>query len=131
MAHDPFTSANSGAKVTDYDGNLLLLTPTEYIPVTPTKYGDTDAVDADMVVLDGPTGAENIGSVRVFQGKLIGALKPRIGKEQDMVLGRLGTEPNKKDPNGKPTWILRPPTDEDKQAAREYLNSRVPANPFS
>jgi hypothetical protein len=120
---DPFNSATgaSGARITDYEGQLLLLTPLEYLTDVDTKFGDTDAVDAELVVLDGPDGFEDVGVVRIFQSILIGSLKHRIGKATPMVLGRLGTIPNRKVPDGKPAWVLNQPEDEDKQLARDYL----------
>lgn len=131
MSQDPFASAGStGVKITDYEGRLLLVTPNEYIQGLKTDYDeDKDAVDADVVVLDGEGAPEELDDVRIFQGKLIGSLKHRIGKKQNMVLGRLGKDsPKKKGQSA--AWTFETPTDDDKKLAREYL-AQQPADPFA
>lgn len=128
--NDPFASPTSGVGIAEFKDRLILFTPNEYHPRIMTKYGDSDAVDTDMVILDGPDAPQEIDNRRIFQGVLVGSLKGRIGKNPNMVLGRIGTRPNGKDPNGKPVWILNPPTDEDKQVARAYLESKK-TDPFA
>lgn len=128
---DPFSRANSGVKITDYKDRLILFTPTEHVTDIDTKYGKTDAVDADIVILDGPDAPEELDNVRIFQGVLIQRLKGCIGNSRrPMYLGRLTTIPNKKDPEGKPTWILDAPSDTDAQVARDFL-ARKNEDPFA
>lgn len=131
MSNDPFAAAGTaGVKITDYEGNLLLVTPNDYVTGLKTDYDDDkDAVDVDVVVLDGPEGPEELNDVRIFQGALIGALKHRIGKRQSMLLGRLGKGEQKKKGQSA-AWIFQTPTEEDKKVAREYLASK-PADPFA
>lgn len=128
MSRDPFSSAgSSSAKITDFEGRLLLLTPTEYLDgenKVNTEYGEKDVVITDLVALDGDVEEES--GVYVFQGKLIGALKRKIGK--DPVLGRLGKGDPAKKGQAKP-WALLPPSDADKELARKYLASKN-ENPF-
>src|SRR5690606_24862854 len=71
---DPFASAGAaGTKITDFEGQLLLLRPTEYITGMKTEYSDDkDAVVAEVTVLDGPGAPEDLGEVYIFQGGLIG-----------------------------------------------------------
>jgi hypothetical protein len=124
MSNDPF-ARGSGGKITDYKDRLILFTPIRHVDNIQTKFGVTDAIDADMVVLDGPDGYEEVDGVRIFQGVLIRQLRGCIGNtRKPMFLGRLQTVANKKDPTGlRPTWIIGDATDEDAVAAREYLAS--------
>lgn len=110
----------------------------------------TQAVEYD---LDGPDAGDTL-EMRFFQGPLIAAMKraakfndanpggdPKTGKPK-MILGRLGRgedKTGKLTPNlyfsaaDKRAWILTPPTEEDKQTARDYLAKvpvAEPANPF-
>lgn len=129
---DPFASAGAaGVKITDYEDQLLLLRPTEYIEHMKTEYSDDkDAVVADVVVLDGDGAPEDLGEVYIFQGGLIGQLKNKIGKTPDMVLGRLGKGEAKKKGYSAP-WKFLTPTEEDKEKAREYLAKKPkPKDPF-
>lgn len=130
MSNDPFSNAGSGsgASITDFEGRLLLLTPTEYLDgddKVKTEYGDKDVVVTDLVALDGDEVQEESG-VYVFQGKLIGALKRNVGKKP--VLGRLGRGTPAKKGQAKP-WELQPATEADKQIARDYL-ARKTEDPF-
>lgn len=128
---DPFASAGAaGTKITDYEGQLLLLRPTEYITGMKTEYSDDkDAVVAEVTVLDGPGAPEDLGEVYVFQGGLIGQLKNKIGKTPDLVLGRLGKGEAKKKGFSAP-WKFLTPNEDDKQVARDYLAKQKPKDPF-
>ena len=126
MPNDPFDSPDAGgAKVTDYEGCLLLLTPTEYKTGIQTTYGEKDAVATDLVALDETESGdiEEHGDMLLFQGVLIGQTKGKVGR--GMVLGRLGKRPPSK-PGQNPAWVLLDPTEEDKVTAREYLAKKDP-----
>jgi hypothetical protein len=88
---DSFSQPASPSKFrpADYQGNLILVWPTEYRTGIKTDYGDSDAVAARVVVLDGPAGVEEHDNVLFFQGALISTLKPSVGTNKP-VLGRLG-----------------------------------------
>lgn len=127
MAQDPFSDPTtaSGARVTDFEGRLLLLTPIEYREEVETEYGEKDCVEANIVVLDekDPTASERHDSILLFQGQLIGQTKAKVGK--GLVLGRLGKgEPKKKGHN--PPWRLLDPEEADRVVARAYLTSVAP-----
>lgn len=162
MINDPFASASGFESVIDADhyGQLILFTPLEHVFGVKTQYSTPekptcDVIDSDAVVLDGPNSGEEFESVRIFQGPIISTLKrsakyndanpsgdPATGKPR-MVLGRLGRGEDK---TGKLTeelyftaadkraWILTPPTEADKQLARDYLAGQAkvaePPNPF-
>jgi hypothetical protein len=129
---DPFAAPSGGTKLADFKDRLVLFTPQEHLKDVETKYGKSDAVLTDIVVLDGPGAPVREDSVRIFQKIFVGELSRRIGQERNMLLARIVTVPNKKDENGKPVWVPQTPTDEDKQVARDYLASlTAPKDPFA
>jgi hypothetical protein len=116
---DAFSSPAAQVKITDYNGALLLVTPTAYeTGITTTFNPDKDAVRADFVVLDGPEAGTEHSDALIFPGVLIGQLKARVGK--GMVLGRMGQLPASK-AGMSPAWKLMDPTDTDKDVARAHL----------
>ena len=125
---DLFTgpSAGSEVKITDFVEHLLLVTPTEYRTEVPTVYGIKDAVVADIVVLDADGGPQSHASLYLFQGRLIGQTKTKVGS--GMILGRLGRDSTPK-PGQEAAFSLSEPTEEDKQLARDYLAKQ--ADPFA
>lgn len=122
---DPFNDPASGAKfeAKNHNGKLLLITPQSYVTGIKTTFGEKDAVDCNIVVIDeaNPTNSEEIVGGRLFSGPLIAATKPFVG--QGMVFGRLGQKPTDK---GNPAWILTDATEDDKAKARAYLASKAP-----
>lgn len=157
---DPFSSAGSFEPIVPLYGKLLLVTPTEHVTGIKTKYATpekptADAIDAEVAVLDDEEGVREIESMRFFQGPLIAEMKkaakfndanpggdPRTGKPK-MILGRLDRGEDKTGKllkmleftdADKRAWILTPPTEADKQLAREYLAGQAkvaePPNPF-
>lgn len=143
---DPFKSGSAGgAGITEYDGQLLLVIPTEHVTDIDTTFGKTDAVRVDFVVLDGPEGVETVDDTLVFQRILISAFKsmakfnernpdgdPKSGYPK-MILGRLFQDESQKKKGQSAPWVLGEPTDEDKALARDYLPNlkREPADPFA
>lgn len=149
---DPFSSARAAfVKMDDVEGRLLLITVSESgereSNLPGAKQGDTYTyVVSDTVVLDGeitdmidevPMVLEDFQfSGEAVTGQLMGPLKKlKAGKGNGMVLGRLGTKPNKFKTQ---TWVLQEPTDEDKAVARKYLADEAerkaketPADPFA
>jgi len=144
MSQDPFKSgASGGAGITQYDGQLLLVTPTEYVESINTSFGDTDAVRVDLVVLDGPDGPEEVEDTLVFQRLLISALKaqakfnerhgvdPATGFPK-MTLGVLKPNEDKQKKGQDAPWDLLEPDAAQAQMARDYLaNKAQPADPFA
>lgn len=141
---DPFKSGSGAAQgLAQFEDQDILVTPLEYLPSVKTTNGEKDAIDSDVVVF-GPDGPEKVDGVRIFSMTLIGAMKrmaqynerndvdPATGHPK-MVLGRLIKDtPNQKKGQNAP-WKLAEPSDELKQAAREYLadKKRQPADPFA
>lgn len=122
---DQFDSPASGAKITDFEGMLLLCTPTGFVEGILTTYGPADAVETTVAVLDGAKSGEAHASVRIFQKALIGQLRPKVGSGR-MVLGRLGRGVAKAGQSA--PWILQDPSDADKQTARTHLTRAAAAS---
>lgn len=112
---------NTEVKFTEFLGELLLITPTEYIEDFETSFGTKDPVVADVVVLS-HKGTPEHKDVLIFQGSVIGALKPRIVTKRKM-LGVLAKGEAKKGQAA--PYVLDPPTDEQAQIARDYLAGRT------
>jgi len=142
MPQDPFKSASENVGITQYEGNLLLVTPLEKIEEMATSFGEASPVKADFVVLDGDDGFEEVSDALIFPRALIAKLEsqakyneanpdgdPKTGHPR-MTLGRLGKGEAKKGQSA--PWILLPPSDEDAQLARDYLAGKAaePENPF-
>lgn len=121
---DQFDSPSTGAKITEFEGRLLLIKPTEHREGITTAFGPADAVVADIAVLDGAQPGQEEYGVLVFQKALQGQLRPKIGTDR-YVLGRLGRGVAK--PGQSAPWILAEPTEQDKNAARAHLNKAVAA----
>lgn len=132
---DPFSSAREAfVKMDDVEGRLLLMTLTDSgereSNLPKAKEGDVYTwVEADVVVLDGDV-TEMVDEVPMvleafqFSGQAVtGQLMPylkklRAGTGNGIVLGRLGTKPNKWKTK---TWVIQEPTEDDKVIARQYL----------
>lgn len=130
---DPFSLAGDHVKIAEFEGRLLLCTPLEYLTGIKTEYrDDQDAVDAQIVVLDGDDAPQELGEVRVFQGRLVGALKRKIGTSRPMILGRLATVANKSGKASDPRpYVFETPTEIDSAVARKYIAGLNEKDPFS
>lgn len=122
---DEFDSPASGAKITEFEGMLLLLTPTEHREGIQTAFGAADAVVTDLDVVDGAAAGQSHAGVLIFQKALQGQLRPKIGTGRK-VLGRLGRGIAKAGQSA--PWILLDPTEDDKARTRAHL-AGVPAAP--
>jgi hypothetical protein len=125
---DSFSQPASPSKFrpADYQGNLIIVWPTEYRTGIKTDYGDSDAVAARVVVLDAAGGIEEHDNVLFFQGALISTLKPSVGSSKP-VLGRLGRGTSK--PGQSAPFILTPFTEADAKLAREYFANQFGGTP--
>jgi hypothetical protein len=122
---DDFNAPGSaeGIKWESLKGRLLLFKVHEVRHGIATAFGESDAVAADVVVLDGD-GEEAYIDTLVFPKVLQSQIKSNVG---GMVLGRLGQGEPKK--NQSPPWKLSDPTDDDKATGRAYLAAQTKA-PF-
>ena len=148
---DPFSGPAPqkarGPRLRDLYGRLLLLVPTKLETGVPNRLqaGSTqDRMTTDVIVLDGgpiafggtpektppvphdktaqvphKTAGQYISSTGLIS-QCREALARRAQGQPGMVLGRLSTGTAKEAGQNAP-WLLLPPTDEDKQLARQYL----------
>lgn len=98
MTFSPPSMNESGPKVADLAGQLLIITPTEYKTGIKTIHGDAEAVEVSLVNLDTDKAYE---SVLFFNVALRSALKSKIGQK---VLARIGQGTAK--PGKSAPWIL-------------------------
>lgn len=103
-------------------GALLLITVHEVREGITTSFGVTDAVSADVAVLDGPETGNVYVDTLIFPRVLQGQLRKSVGGQ--MVLGRLG-QGNAK-PGQSAPWSLIAASDEDNAAGIAWL-ARQPA----
>jgi hypothetical protein len=105
----------------DLVGSLALIWVRDYRTGITTVHGEKDAVGADVHILDGPKGGEVFENSLIFQGALIGALKPAVGGEP--VLARIGQGTPK--PGQNAPFVLNPFTAQDAVLATGYIQ-RMP-----
>lgn len=109
----------TGIQWADYLGALLIFSVKSVETGINTSFGETDAVRANVAVLDGDKAGEEHEEVLVFPKVLQSQLRSRVGQ---MVLGRLGQGVGK--PGQSPPWMLDGATPQDEQAAAQWLASR-------
>jgi hypothetical protein len=117
-------SQGDQVKVAELLGSLVLIWAREYREDIQTTFGPSDAIAADVHVLDGPKGGEKFENTLIFQRALIGSLRSAIGG--DPVLGRIGQGVGK--PGQSPPFILQPYNQADAAVATGYIQ-RMP-KPF-
>jgi hypothetical protein len=115
-------SGSSGDNFTpdDLSGRLLLVKPLDHRHGINTAFGEKEAIEADVHVLDGGDAGSVLRAVYVFPLALIGQLKGNVATGR-FCLGRLGKGTPK--PGQKPPWRLLDPTEDDKTLARKYVAS--------
>lgn len=123
MSTDPFAApaTANGIKWADVKGSLLLVEVRGLETDIDTTFGKSDAVRADITVLDGPGRGDSYPDCLVFPKGLQSQLRPRVGQK---VLGRLGQGIAKSGQSA--PWLLSEATDAEKQIGIAYL-----ANGFS
>lgn len=108
-------------------GALLIIEVRELVKDINTVHGITDAVRADISVVDGALKGETYIDTLIFPRALKAQTAPMVGKK---VLGRLGQGEPK--PGMNPPWRLADATPEDVVAATTFLTSQPAAltDPF-
>lgn len=114
------SAPSSGIKWESFKGSLLLIDPKELRPGIQTTFGEADAVEADVHVIDGPGAGESYDSTLVFPKLLAAQLKNQIGQR---VLGRLGQGQGK--PGQSPPWILSEASTADIAKAEAWVAQRA------
>lgn len=115
-------ASSTGFDLTANEGALLMITPSALKEDISTAYGTANAVEATVVVLDGPNAGEKIEDALLFPKVLQGQLKKYVGTGQ-IALGRLGKGQAK--PGQSQPWMLQDFTPEDAQVAQNYLNQNT------
>lgn len=115
---------SSGIQWADHKGALLLIEPISESIDVPTSYGVTDAVKANVDVLDGLGAGERYDETLIFPKLLCAQTRRAIGQR---VLGRLG-QGNAK-PGQSAPWILEEATPSDERAAEAWLARSKPIVP--
>ena len=113
MTFSPPSMNESGPKVADLAGQLLIITPTEYKTGIKTIHGDAEAVEVSLVNLDTNKSYE---SVLFFNVALRSALKSKIGQK---VLARIGQGTAK--PGKSAPWILLDATTDPTKLVNDIL----------
>lgn len=122
MSEDLFDGPGSADtfKPVDHNGRLLLIKPKQHLTGVKTKdYGEKEAIEADVHILDGPAAGTVLRDARLFSLWLIGQTKGNVGTGR-FNLGRLFQGEATK---GNPPWKMADPTDADKDLARRYIAS--------
>lgn len=124
--NNPFATpaSSEGIEWKDLNGSLLLIEPTGVETGIPTVHGDTDAVRANIVALDGPQAGVVHDDALVFPKVLQSQLRSRIGQK---VLGRLYQGQPKQGQSA--PWLLAEATEQDVQAGLAYLQGSMQAAP--
>lgn len=113
-------AAATGVKWEDHKGALLLFDVKSQETGISTTFGSTDAIRADITVLDGANGGETYTDTLVFPKVLQSQLRPNVGKK---VLGRLGQGIAKAGQSA--PWKLDDPTEDDKTLARKHVAAQA------
>ncbi len=114
--NDPASGSGDKLPLNDLNGSLLLFTVHELVLQIPTKFGVSDAVRADVAVLDGSSKGETYKDTLVFPRVLRSQLRDSVG---EMVLGRLGQGEAKGGQD--PPWLLFTASDDEKLTGERYL----------
>lgn len=110
-----------GIKFADHLGALLLLDVLGVETGIKTVHGDSDAVKANVNVLDGPGAGESYSETLIFPKVLQSQLRSSVGQK---VLGRLG-QGNAK-PGQSAPWLLNEATPEDVAKAEQWVAQNAP-----
>lgn len=100
------------------NGSLLYITVKGLKKDITTDFGTTDAIEADVAVLDGDLKATTYDDTLIFPKVLVGQLAKSVGADDPVVVGRLGqglAKPGKSAP-----WLLNEPTEADLAVATKY-----------
>jgi len=116
-------AAASGIDWTELNGRLLIVEPSEIVKDINTNFGVTDAIRANVTVLDGTDAGKKYDDTLIFPRVLQSQLNSRIGQK---VLGRLGQGTAK--PGQSPPWMLNAATPDDQEKAVTFLTKFTAAD---
>ncbi len=109
-------TGGDGFPIAEHLEHLVIYAPKSYEKDVMTSFGEKDAVRADVVCVDCQ---EEFVDTLVFQGRIIGVTKNKVG---ELVLGRVGQVATR--PGQNPAWILAPFSDADADRAIAVWDNR-------
>ncbi|SKX80387.1 Uncharacterised protein [Mycobacteroides abscessus subsp. bolletii] len=119
-AKDPFAmpgGGGSGYKITEFEGELLLIKPIER-DIIPTEISaETKTIRCDVIRLENEN--EHVEDMLVFQTALLRTLGRVLDGPNEWVLGRLGKGTAKKGKSA--PWILTTPGEDDIATAQSAM----------
>lgn len=101
------------------NGSLLYFTVHELVKDIQTDYGPSDAIRADVAVLDGEEKGTVYSDTLIFPSVLRRQLSGAVGSVDPSILGRLGQGVSKK-AGQSPPWILTDPTEAEMAVGVKY-----------
>lgn len=111
------TTTGSGHKLTDDEGACVLVKAQKVRQMIATQYGESEAVQASWVVLDGP----NAGAVRndslIFQRFIVNSLTSNFDSGRPFTVGVIFRDQARAKKGQSAPVVLADPTDEQLQAA--------------
>jgi hypothetical protein len=110
---------SGGITWADHKGALLLVEPLSFEAGITTAFGVSDAVKANVYVIDGEGAGEEYAETLVFPKILQSQIKTNIGKK---VLGRLGQGVGK--PGQSAPWMLLDASADDTAKATAWVLQR-------
>lgn len=115
---DPFAAPATavGIKWADLKGALVLIEVLAHETGITTAFGDTDAIRANVAVLDGEQKGQTYPDCLIFPKALQSQLRPRVGAK---VLGRVSQGAAKAGQS--PPWLLTEATEDDKKVGVQFL----------
>ncbi|WP_457066836.1 hypothetical protein [Mycobacteroides abscessus] len=119
---DPFAmpgGGGSGYKITEFEGELLLIKPIERDVISTEISAETDVIRCDVVRLDNEN--EQVEDMLVFQTALRRTLSRVLDGPNEWVLGRLGKGTAKKGKSA--PWILTTPDEDDVAKAQGVMQA--------
>lgn len=116
------SAPGSGIQFADHLGALLLIEVEGVEVGIKTSFGDSDAVKANVHVIDGNGAGESYDDTLIFPKILQSQLKKSVGQK---VLGRLGQGTAK--PGQSAPWLLNEASADDIAKAETWVAANKPA----
>ena len=114
----PASTTGDQIDLNKVNGSLLYITCHEVVRDIQTKFGPSDAVRADVAILDGDDKGTVLEDVLFFPRVLVKQLRNAAGSVDPVVLGRLGQ--GIASAGQDPPWILSVPTPDDLAVGVRY-----------
>lgn len=115
----PASTTGDKIDLNKVNGSLLYITVHELVKDIQTDYGPSDAIRADVAVLDGDDKGTVYNDTLIFPSVLRRQLSGAVGSVDPTILGRLYQGVAKK-AGQSPPWILAEPTEADLAIGVKY-----------